>query len=87
MSPYAAPARVSDLVGLPPAIIVVGDLDLFVDEDIEYARRLVQAGVSVELPVYPGAYHGFNLFVPDAGISQQCNDALARSLKTALMKE
>jgi acetyl esterase/lipase len=58
---YAAAFRASDLTGLPPALIVVGDLDLFVDEDIEYARRLIQAGIPTELHVYPGAYHGFIL--------------------------
>jgi len=61
VSPYAAAARAEDLSGLPPAFIAVGTLDLFVEEDIEYARRLTRAGVPVELHVYPGAYHGFQL--------------------------
>ena len=61
VSPYAAAARAEDLAGLPPAFIAVGTLDLFVEEDIEYARRLTRAGVPVELHVYPGAYHGFQL--------------------------
>lgn len=58
ISPYAAPARAIDLAGLPPAYINVGELDLFLDEDISYAQRLLQAGVPVELHVYPGAFHG-----------------------------
>lgn len=57
----AAPARATDLAGLPPAFIHVGTLDLFLDEDIDYARRLARAGVPVELHVIPGAYHGSSL--------------------------
>ncbi len=61
VSPYAAPARAEDLSGLPKAFISTGALDLFLDEDLEYARRLTRHGVPVELHVYPGAYHGFDL--------------------------
>lgn len=53
------PARATDLSGLPPAFIAVGALDLFLEESIEYARRLIRAGVPTELHVIPGAYHGF----------------------------
>ena len=55
VSPYAAAARAHNLAGLPPTCICVGSLDLFVDEDMEYARRLIRAGVPTELHVYPGA--------------------------------
>jgi len=58
---YAAPARRSDLAGLPPAWIGVGGIDLFHAEDIAYAQRLKDAGVSCELMVVPGAFHGFDL--------------------------
>jgi triacylglycerol lipase len=61
VSPYAAPARAEDLRGLPRAFIAVGALDLFVDEDVEYARRLMRDGVPVELHVYPGCFHCFDL--------------------------
>lgn len=57
--PYAAAARAQQLEGLPPAYIGVGTLDLFLEEDMEYARRLIRAGVPTELHVYPGAFHGF----------------------------
>ena len=67
-SAYAAAARADDLTGLPPTFISTGALDLFVDEDIDYARRLNRAGVSVELHVYPGAFHGFTL-IPDAAVA------------------
>lgn len=60
VSPYAAPARREDLTGLPPAWIGVGSIDLFHDEDVEYARRLNVAGVPCELDVVPGATHGFD---------------------------
>jgi acetyl esterase/lipase len=56
----AVPARVLDLKGLPPAFIGVGTLDLFCDEDVDYAQRLNNAGVPAELIVVPGAFHGFD---------------------------
>jgi acetyl esterase/lipase len=80
----AVPARVEDLTGLPPAYIGVGTLDLFVDEDIEYARRLINAGVPTELQVVPGAYHGFNLIAPDAPVSVRFDQGWIRALKQAL---
>jgi triacylglycerol lipase len=59
--PYAVPARRVNLAGLPPTFIGVGAIDLFAQEDIEYAARLLQSDVPTELHVYPGAYHGFDL--------------------------
>ena len=56
---YAAPARAADLSGLPPTYIAVGALDLFLEENLEYARRLVSSEVPVELHVYPRAFHSF----------------------------
>jgi len=84
VSPYAAAARAENLAGLPPTYICVGELDLFLDEDIAYASRLLQAHVSTELHVYPGAFHGSDLLVPMSEISQQWvadrNAALRRAL-------
>jgi acetyl esterase/lipase len=57
---YAAPARVADLAGLPPAYIEVGQLDIFRDEDLTYALRLGQAGVPVEFHLHPGVPHEFD---------------------------
>ena len=79
----AVPARVADLAGLPPAYIATGALDLFVEENIEYARRLIAIGVPTELRVVPGAWHGFNGFVPDAAISKSFNADIHRALKAA----
>lgn len=74
VSPYAAPARATDLSGLPPAFIDVGSTDLFRDEDVAYAARIWQAGGSAELHVWPGACHAFESLAPQATISR---DALA----------
>lgn len=68
---YAAPARATDLHDLPPAFIAVGDLDLFVDEDIAYAQRLAQCDVPTELHVYSGAVHGFYSLTPASGLSRR----------------
>ncbi len=68
---YASPARAGDLAGLPPAIVTVGGLDLFLDEDIAYARALMGAGVATELHVYPAAFHASNVMVPEADASRQ----------------
>ena len=77
VSPYAAPARAEELAGLPPAFIAVGALDLFLVEDMDYARRLIEAGVPVELHVYPGAYHGFDVLPDAAPVRQMKRDAVA----------
>ncbi len=57
---WFSPSLADDLAGLPPTWIGTGSLDLFYDEDLDYARRLVAAGVPVELHSYPGAIHAFN---------------------------
>lgn len=64
VSPYAAPARATDLTGLPPTYLDVGDLDLFLEEDLDLVRQLAVAQVPVELHVHPGAYHGFDQLAP-----------------------
>jgi acetyl esterase/lipase len=80
----SVPARVKDLSGLPPTFIGVGAIDLFVQENIDFAQRLIEAGVPTELNVVPGAYHAFDVFAPNAGISttfrKVCLDALRRGL-------
>ncbi|MEU0255256.1 alpha/beta hydrolase [Streptomyces sp. NPDC006184] len=57
-TPYAAPARATDLSGLPPAYIAAAELDPNRDEDIAYAPGLLRAGVCVELHQWPGTFHG-----------------------------
>jgi acetyl esterase/lipase len=70
VSPYAAPARATDLSGLPPAFIDVGSAETFRDEDVAYASRIWLAGGDAELHVWPGGFHGFTGMVPDAAISK-----------------
>jgi len=80
----AAPARHEDLSGLPPAWIGTGALDLFYEEDISYANRLTAAGVACEQLVVEGAFHGFDLVRPGAGISQEFRTAQTKALAAVL---
>ncbi len=84
VSPYAAPARATDLSGLPPAFIDVGSAESFRDEDVDYARRIWLAGGSAELHVWPGGYHGFDSFAPQAEISRAAKAARLRWLRRIL---
>lgn len=84
--PYAAPARAEDLSGLPSTFISVGALDLFLEEDIEFARRLTRSGVPTELHVYPGAFHGFDT-APSAYTARQARTTAFAALYRALYPE
>ena len=81
---YAAPARAADLTGLAPAFLSTGAADLFRDETIAYASRLLEAGVPAELHVYPGAPHGFDVMVPTADVSRRFDAELTGALRSAL---
>jgi acetyl esterase/lipase len=81
---YAAPARAEDLSGLPPAFIDVGTVDMFRDEDITFAMRLMQAGVPTELHVNPGAYHASEVLAPQAGLSARIWERRFAALRRAL---
>lgn len=67
---YAAPARATDLSGLPPAFIDVGSAETFRDEAVEYASRIWRAGGQAELHVWPGGFHGFDGLAAQATLSQ-----------------
>lgn len=84
ISEYAAPARRADLSGLPPAWIGVGTIDLFHDEDVDYARRLVQAGVSCHLQVIEGAFHAFDYLKPKAEVVRLFQHSYMDFLKRGL---
>jgi acetyl esterase/lipase len=81
VDPQAAPARATDLRGLPPTYIEVGELDIFRDESIEYAQRLSSAGTSVELHVHPGCAHGFDRMNPDADVVRRSRADRIRALQ------
>ncbi|WP_433193873.1 alpha/beta hydrolase [Nocardia sp. CA-107356] len=82
-TPYAAPARAADLSGLPPAYIATAEFCPNRDEDIDYALRLLQAGVPVELHQWPGTFHGSQAIL-SAEVSQRQNAELAAALRRAL---
>jgi len=84
VSPYAAPARASDLAGLPPAYIDVGSAEVFRDENVAYASRLWEAGVQAELHVWAGGFHGFDAAAPDAVLSEAARSARAGWLERTL---
>ncbi len=87
VSPYAAASRATDLSGLPPAYVTVGTMDLFRDEDIDYAKRLMAAGVPTELSVYSGMCHGGEFFAPTASVSQRMLGDYVNALKRGLAKK
>ena len=84
VSHYAVAARVEDLAGLPPTFIDASELDILLDENIDYARRLIAAGVPVELHIHPRTYHAFERFVPDALISRHAIAMRVQAFRRAL---
>ena len=83
-SKYAAPSHASNLHGLPPAYIGVGSVDLFVDENKDYAERLQACGVDAQLAIFPGGYHAFEFYVPDAQISRTARATHYEAIKQGL---
>ena len=84
VSAYAAASRAIDLSDLPPAYIAVGSVDAFVDENRDYAERLETAGVSTQLAVFTGGFHGFEFIAPAAEISKAARDSHYSALRNAL---
>ncbi len=80
----AAPARATDLSGLPPTYVDAAELDLFRDEDADYAARLRAAGVAVEFHLVPGAVHAFDVIAPDAAVSRATRERRLMALATSL---
>ena len=70
VSIYAAPARATDLSGLPPAFIDCGSSEVFRDEDVAYASTIWACGGVAELHVWPGGFHSFEGMAPHAALSQ-----------------
>lgn len=84
VSPYAAPARATDLSGLPRTYLDVGSADTFRDETTDYAARLSAHGVSVDLHVWGGGFHAFENQVPDAALSRICRAVQDEFIRRAL---
>jgi acetyl esterase/lipase len=80
---WAAPAREQDLSGLPPAHVTVMELDPLRDEGIDYAARMLQAGVSVELHAYPGTFHGAAL-AQSAAVCRRMSEDMLGALRREL---
>jgi acetyl esterase/lipase len=83
-SAYAAPARATDLSGLPPAYLNVGELEVFRDECAQYALRLIASGVSTEFHLWPGAFHGFDSALPGLTLSRRAATEQIAVLRRAL---
>lgn len=81
---YSVPARREDLSGLPPAWIGVGELDLFYDEDMAYAKRLKECGVECEMSILPGVFHGFDAVASQAPIVREFRNSQLAALRKYL---
>ncbi|MGW7490785.1 alpha/beta hydrolase [Streptomyces sp. NPDC054786] len=81
---YAAPSRATELSGLPPAYVLVCDLDPMREAGLAYARRLMDAGVAVTVRNVPGAWHGFELFAPDTRVAREMTAHWTGQLRAAL---
>jgi acetyl esterase/lipase len=81
---YAAPFRAADLRGLPSTYLDVGDVDLFRDEDVDFARRLLAAGVPTELHVYPGGIHASHIAAPTSELAIRTTGYRLSALRRAL---
>ena len=80
---YAAPARAEDLSGLPPAVTLVGDLEPFRDETVQYVEKLKKAGVPVEFKLFKGCYHAFEQMCPLARVSRRAVRFLTDAFRRA----
>ena len=81
MTPYAAASRCTDYTRLPPTITFVGSLEPFRDETTIYVENLRRANIAVEFEMFDGAYHGFDMIVPDAPISRRAHRFLMENFK------
>jgi acetyl esterase/lipase len=69
-SRYASPARAEDVSGLPVTYVLVAEEDPLRDQALDFAQRLLNSGVSVDLRIFAGTYHGFDVVAPNARLSQ-----------------
>jgi len=87
VSIYAAPARAGDLSNLPETYIDVGSAEPFRDEAVAFASKLWEAGTQAELHVWPGGFHWFPLWIPNADISKLSLDMRDAWLKRKLLRD
>ncbi|KAF4980289.1 hypothetical protein FZEAL_3660 [Fusarium zealandicum] len=87
VSPYAAPARATDVSGLPPAFICAGSAELFRDESVAYAQKLWAAGVQAELHIWPGGFHLYDTMVPDDPVSRGTIEVRAAWVRRLLKEQ
>jgi acetyl esterase/lipase len=83
---YAVPARAMELAGLPATFIIVGNLDGLLDENIDYARRLIAAGVPTDLHVFADAPHAFDSMLPDTAVARRAGRVLEDWLESRMHK-
>jgi acetyl esterase/lipase len=86
-SPYAIPARRADFRGVAPAYVLLAEVDALRDEGIDYAMRMLEAGVSVELHHFAGAFHGFDAAVPKAQLSRRALAEQSAALRRAFARD
>ena len=84
VSHHAVPARAASLAGLPPTYIATGALDLFVEENLEFARRLMRDGVATELHLWPGVCHAFDSLAPQFELSKDDERTFHNALRRGL---
>ena len=82
--PYAVPARRAELRGLPPAWLGIGTRDLFYEEDLAYAQRLIACGVPCQLVEVPGAFHGFDAVLPQSQVARGFMQSRLAAMKQGL---
>jgi acetyl esterase/lipase len=84
--PYFSAAMAEDLEDMPDTFIFVGSMDLFLDEDMTFASRLMQSGVSTELHVVPGIFHCFDMMSPDAPQTKEYKEMRFKTIERMLNK-
>ncbi len=80
--PYYSASMATDMSGLPRTFLAVGSLDLFVNENLDYANRLIKAGVPTDMLVFNGVAHGIEAVSYDSPEARRYMNARAEIIKT-----
>lgn len=80
-NPLATP-YLGDLTRLPETMIIVGSMDFLLDDNLHFARKLMESGVKVDLKIYQGLPHGFIQMQNEAGADAR--KAVCEKLRSAL---